>query len=688
MDIFLHACLFTLQTDNPSDAKKAKVDKNVKTIEKLLESFATIDPSRRESLETEKNDTVPDVSSNYRSTLGTHLKFVNREKSINELLKHVKGQYDIYRDPGPTPEKSVRLAACSGGPGLGKTTFCRKAFTKAADESGGDENALWKGVDVDMKFQEVVKECVYKGRQFRISFGSSAPLGSELKPEHYANSLALRLLMAKTKERLSVDCGDLPEDSQMLKDVVGAITGRDSSALIVLNLDETNAVMEEEKGSAYLKGILSHIRQINTMDIGFVFVILSGTNVRRLHDLMVQTSAVAPVEIPLPLLTDSHVEEILQNLVRCTASMQPGGLGEELKFAVQVLGGVPRYVEMLAFCLGNNGDDKFTHSTFKASLVSIPEPNAKSLLEQVKAMLIAQYGTTISSTLSQLPIQQLMCMSLFKWSVQRETEVGDYSLGELEYRGIVFFEHISNPNGESTYTIQLPLLLTLLCFRSIQAQAEPDAEIPMLLNHFDVTLSSDENERNSLAMLALKCLGLQKTYQKIELKLLLPLKLNPNLDESWKGETLEFTSFELAEAKSQVKEENWDVAFDSFKKKGAFVKNCRFASFGGDMMIVPKNGKFVLIIQEKQGEKAKTKRSQNTTVPTCTYDNVRKEHDKCKISTRHLFVFVTDEAFTEYDQLLSNEIVLSHSDHIAAMGSLLALLRKFNHSNIRKTAIA
>jgi hypothetical protein len=330
---------------------------------------------------------------------------------------------------------------------------------------------------------------------------------------------------------------------------------------------------------------------------------------------------------------------------------------------------------------GDTDNAVFRHSTYKETLGGSTETNAKSLLEQVKRMLLVQYGEQISIMLSQIPIRQLMCMSLFKWNVTREMKVGDTTLGDLEYQGIVFFEHISRPHGDPTYTIQLPLLLTLVC------ETKSATRSIMLLNHFDVMLSSDENERNSLAMLVLKCKGLQETYKTIKLKDLLPLESFPKLAPHWKDETLEFTSFKQATAEKQVTIKNWDVAFEKFKEKGAFVQNCRTATFG-DMIIVPKAGTFALIFQEKQGERAKLQQIAGATVPTRCLDDVREEHEKCNVSTSHLFVFITDEDFADCNELQENEIVLSYSHHEAAWGPLLALLRKFNHSNIRKTAIA
>lgn len=77
--------------------------------------------SRQLSLEQEKEESIPDVPLTSRSRLGPFLKFVNREHSINVLLKHAADQYGKYlRGFG---EKEAQFAACSGGPGLGKVSI-------------------------------------------------------------------------------------------------------------------------------------------------------------------------------------------------------------------------------------------------------------------------------------------------------------------------------------------------------------------------------------------------------------------------------------------------------------------------------------------------------------------------------------------------------------------------------------
>lgn len=78
--------------------------------------FSAPPNSRRESLEAEKKDVPSTVER--ALNLGPFLKFVNREESINFLLKHTADQYVLYLEG--FKEKQAMFAACSGGPGLGK----------------------------------------------------------------------------------------------------------------------------------------------------------------------------------------------------------------------------------------------------------------------------------------------------------------------------------------------------------------------------------------------------------------------------------------------------------------------------------------------------------------------------------------------------------------------------------------
>jgi hypothetical protein len=110
-----------------------------------------------------------------------------------------------------------------------------------------------------------------------------------------------------------------------------------------------------------------------------------------------------------------------------------------------------------------------------------------------------------------------------------------------------------------------------------------------------------------------------------------------------------------------------------------FVVNCKGATFG-DMIIVPQDADFVLIVQEKQGEIAKKQQYNDKTVPTRKLQSVKEEHGKCRIQTSHLFIMFTDEDFTDQGSFADNEIVIPYSKHASVMGP------QFNHSNKARTS--
>jgi len=163
-------------------------------------------------------------------------------------------------------------------------------------------------------------------------------------------------------------------------------------------------------------------------------------------------------------------------------------------------------------------------------------------------------------------------------------------------------------------------------------------------------------------------------------------QLFPDARVPWAEDQMTFEDFGIWEAESRITQETWETALPKLQKRGAFVVNCKGAPFA-DMIMVPKDGQFAIFIQEKQGEGAKEKQLAGKTVPTFKIGDVRREHDKCNVPFRHLFVLITDKGFDAVDKLAPNELVLPYDQHGAVMGPLLALLRKFNHSNKRKITV-
>jgi len=148
----------------------------------------------------------------------------------------------------------------------------------------------------------------------------------------------------------------------------------------------------------------------------------------------------------------------------------------------------------------------FEHRVF-VECVKKGKHSAPALLESVKSGITTQYGSTFARMLSSLPVFGLVASSLFQWQVSRDDKFGGYTVGELETKGILFVQ-----GSEPQAFIKLPLILLLSL-----VQGAKDA--PMLLKHFDVMLSPDENEGVSLAIMALKCAGLAEMGREITAEL-------------------------------------------------------------------------------------------------------------------------------------------------------------------------
>lgn len=655
-----------------SEWQAAKQQENEVMSTDALNELIMQNVDRRASLEHEKEENIPEIKKNHPAKLGEYFKFVNREASINILIKHSAKQYHLYLQKGGVQEHEIQWAACSGGPGLGKTTFCRKAFTRSIDSlQGEDSDTLWRNVPTKQDFLPVVQACVETGRQYQISFGGSIPDSRELRdPEKSFSYRLLKCLTKGTKEK-QVSF----EHAPALQEVLSGLTKGKKESLIVVNFDETNKVLEMAPGKTYLMNLLAAVANFNARQEGFVFCIMSGTNVRDLHNTLKAAShGNAPLEIPLPLLSNEHMVEILEDLAnRANKSSAQSNLTDEkeLKFVVTALGGVPRYVEALAFRLGANPN--FDPSVY-VDRVKTP-PNPLILLTDIRNNISKQYGDVfedIMTTATRKVWEALVCASLFSWQVSRETLFGKHSVQVLESRGVLFVKTTQDATTRAkVLTIVFPLLFLTYILQKT-------SDCPMLLRHFDVPLSSDENERNTLAILLLKCNGLRTLGIPITIDALLP-GYAPNL--SWRATPLEFDKRYLRAMENQITMKTWDD-FELQMQRGedGFFVNAKSATFA-DGLIIPKGTENVILVQEKQVQVATRAARDGTTVPRFGYDSVKEEHDKCNVKTPHLFIMVSDKDFeaTDRDKIKSNEVVLPRSEHGKALGPLLALLRRHNH---------
>ena len=111
----------------------------------------------------------------------------------------------------------------------------------------------------------------------------------------------------------------------------------------------------------------------------------------------------------------------------------------------------------------------------------------------------------------------------------------------------------------------------------------------MLLRHFDVRLSSDENERNSLAIFCMKCAGVKENDNKITLKRLFPLEKFGKVSRKLCEQEMLFDGFQQIEWGHQITKENWKGILDQHKTTGCFLVNGKCATFA-DMIMISEGG--------------------------------------------------------------------------------------------------
>ena len=146
------------------------------------------------------------------------------------------------------------------------------------------------------------------------------------------------------------------------------------------------------------------------------------------------------------------------------------------------------------------------------------------------------------------------------------------------------------------HTIVFPLLLLPYILRSSK-------DVLMLLRYFDVSLSSDENEQNTLAVLLLKCEALCVLKKPITVEVLLP-GYAPNL--TWRKTPLNFDELYLQLMENQITLSTWS-GFEAEMKRAVtvfFFVNAKGATFS-DMLMIPKEADHAILIQEKTGRTCK-----------------------------------------------------------------------------------
>lgn len=196
--------------------------------------------------------------------VGQNFPFRDQKEARKLYMKHIKEQYTRWTGLPKWMEsaKSAVFPVCCGAGGIGKTTFVRKALrVELTDPSLVDADGLY----------ELLQSCCSSPMagelNFRVSFSDDPLRGEDLRPGLVEQSLALRLLHQFVK----VQNGEPVKFRSFIQqideawqyhisfnevlDFIRTCAGipKDSKCMMILHLDETNVLLENDLGREYLK---------------------------------------------------------------------------------------------------------------------------------------------------------------------------------------------------------------------------------------------------------------------------------------------------------------------------------------------------------------------------------------------------------------------------------------------------
>jgi len=504
--------------------------------------------------------------------LAPYFPFVGREEEVEALHDHLINEgkkfegYQNIKKSGATVEasKNVVVTCIDGAPGIGKTTFGVKApflgdnDAKSKRESK-NESKESKSDDGRMLVLRTAFDTVERSTEF-------------LQP---AYSIALRLLYAS--QQLDTSWSDFWNKYKHYKVTLGEVLkflNPDKTALFLIHLDETNVLATN--GITYLGDVLKALQ--DQWNAGFfVSTILVGTDHVVNKAGLFASNSLSPFNIVLPMMKRSEVSQILdyfdgklsvtdsstsapapasnssssasssvrhslrqatlvrdkQAQAKRKAEEQRVQLLEEspISYLLDVLGGVPRYVEWLVFELGTRGVieqlSNFDSAVYKNNLQRLRDDTTfkfvKVLLSELQNHLRKRHAYQKSWNKMSSILSDILHVTLFGRSVTPDHEFGEklqsWSLSQLQSAGAVFrvpeAAHQQKKTKTETYQLTMPAFnLKEFIFLSPDFKGHNSPTVKHLLN-WDLSLSPNANERLSIEVLALRAFLLWKHGNKI-----------------------------------------------------------------------------------------------------------------------------------------------------------------------------
>ena len=547
------------------------------------------------------------------------MKFVSRDEPAKKLFKVLDDYLDWKANGLGEAEKNIKFITVVGTSGKGKTTFARRFL-----------DLPYTG-----KYPAIINDCRDSNRRYRVSctkFDMARDAETQLSLlvlfEAFKHSsetynlqnyitgfhrnfqkLSLTDVLQLITETFCFDCDPLMQQR-----------------LLIINLDETNDILDSEEGAKYLKKLFRILR--NAADSFCLLTILSGTHSVDLFE-QVKISQCKFVDIELSLIGLDAAKDVILGM---TANPSENNISPYLEYVLTLCGGVGRYLEIsiIQMSIIGGAEKGFKHDCYERFLKYFQtSQNIEILLEKVTTEVLAHYPKVFLKFASFIDL--LSCYTLFQWNVQRATMINRISVGDLEKEGLVFLQPI--PSDTDWYLCVIPFITLFWALK----HSKDSIQIPLLRN-VDSYFSPDESENSSLRIIMAKFSGLTKKNDLIPdvsgrctvmLSDLFPLRDGqPDMEIKFHN------SLEIMNAGQQINIAN----YKNFKKNDKCVAylNSKGAPFTDAVIFCEP----MIGIQEKQSVLAKQQNLKGFTIPSINDGSFQEERNK--FPADGIFVLISD----------------------------------------------
>jgi len=638
----------------------------------------------------------------------TSLKFMDREEQIKALMENMNNWHEVIKDVKniTEPKKKLYLSTVAGAPGVGKTTFAKRAYEK---------RDVYSGL-LNEEVMEAVDDCCFAGRIFRIAC-DAFPL-SELHGGNIRWFFARLLLYEALKGRLSIGYTEFCRQLRTvipLADILDTILKyypcqTSGMPLFIINIDETNTLLTPSHG-VFLQEIIKAVLDVNTMDQRLVFPVLSGTHAVDLFSSL-NISGTRFKDTPLTLFTVKQAEEIIMDLANRgleeNSSERIKYLSPYLTHLIELLGVVGRFLEVLIIEMAVlgwaalNGNPTVDSTKFRIEGLrwflrtqQDSPTGCQALLDGTKSSINSNYCNYKEAFKCNTDIiPDLVIYSLFGWEVTRKTVLGkrrrdeenqEYTVGDAEKNGLVYVVNATNAANDNKKKLKLPALT----FHQISHLLSP-TNFPnfKLIGSLDHVLSPDQNESYALQILVLRLFGI---YRRLFRDGITPTNglyscqlsdLIPVLRDGQPNPRIGFPAkFALNSAPYLINKKSWndfDDRNNNFRSLSdtIAIHNLQNASFADGILLTTP----LIFIQSKQQVTSRQRQIQGYSGNILEKGLVKNEHKKVTDANvgEHIFVLETDAHATADETYLDNEVVVTSDNRERFFGETLSQIKLFS----------